>query len=100
MDQPGNRNIAFAISAVLLLSMLTVVIFFPRADSLSPSIVFVSADSEVKQVPDGNDISFMVKFHNNHQNSSARSSDVRTSACESDQCPAQYSGGNAQEEHA
>ena len=69
MDQSGNRNIALAITAVVLLSMLTVVIFFPKADSLSPSIVFVSADSEVKLVPDGNDISFIIKFHNTHQNS-------------------------------
>jgi len=68
MNQSGNRNIAFAISAVLLLSMLTVVTLFPRADSLSPSIVFISADSENKQVPDGTNISFIVKFHNNHQN--------------------------------
>ena len=68
MNQSGNPNIAFAISAILLLSMLTVVIFFPKADSLFPSIVSISADSEVKQVPDGNDISFIVKFHNNHQN--------------------------------
>jgi hypothetical protein len=69
MNQSGNRNIAFAISAVVLLSMLTAVTLFPRADSLSPSIVFISADSEIKQVPDGNDISFIIKFHNNHQNS-------------------------------
>ena len=69
MNQSGNRNIAFAISAVVLLSMLTAVTLFPKADSLSPSIVFISADSENKQVPDGTEIGFIIKFHNNHQNS-------------------------------
>jgi len=71
MDKSGNQNIALAISAVVLLSILTVIIFFPRAESFSPSIVFVSADSEVKKVPDGNNISFIVKFHNNYQDSVA-----------------------------
>ena len=68
MNKSGNQNLAFAISALVLLSMLTAVTLFPKADSLSPSIVFISADSENKLVPDGANISFIIKFHNNYQN--------------------------------
>jgi hypothetical protein len=51
----------------VLLSVFTAVTFFPKADSLSSSKIFISADSEIKQVPDGDKISFIVKFHNTHQ---------------------------------
>ncbi len=68
MSKSGNQKIALAISALVLLSILTVVTLLPKADSLSPSIVFITADSENKQVPDGANISFIIKFHNNYQN--------------------------------